>query len=88
MAVLVELLATPYVVQGICIALLAFFVSSFWNDLADEIPYGRVPLVGKNWWDFSNKKAKLRFTQAARELIAEGFAKVGAPSSRDGMFDG
>lgn len=80
MGVLAELLETPYIVQGVCIALLAVFVSSFWDDLADEIPYGRVPLVGKNWWDLSNKKAKSRFTRSARELIAEGFAKV-EPSS-------
>lgn len=87
MAVLAELLETPFVVQGICFALLAVFVSSFWDDLADEIPYGRVPLVGKNWWDFSNKKAKSRFTQSARELIKEGFAMVAAPS-KNGRIDG
>lgn len=76
MAVLAELIQTPYLVQGVCVALLVSFIFSFWDDLADEIPYGRVPLVGKNWWDFSNKKAKSRFTKSARELIAEGFAKV------------
>lgn len=76
MAVLVELLESPYLVQGVCVALLAVFVSSFWDDLSDEIPYGRVPLVGKSWWDISNKKAKVRFTESARALIAEGFAKV------------
>lgn len=76
MAVLVELLESPYLVQGVCVALLAVFVSSFWDDLSDEIPYGRVPLVGKSWWDVSNKKAKVGFTESARALIAEGFAKV------------
>lgn len=77
MAILAELIQSPYLVQGVCVALLAFFISSFWDDLADEIPYGRVPLVGRNWWDFSNKKAKSRFTKSARALITEGFAKVG-----------
>lgn len=77
MAVLVELINSPYLVQGICVALVAIFISTFWGDLADEIPYFRVPLVGKEWWNLSNKKAKSRFTQSARELIAEGFAKVG-----------
>lgn len=76
MALLAELLNAPYLVQGVCIVLLVLFISSFWDDLADEIPYGKVPLMGKNWWDLSNKKAKLRFTESARSLIAEGFAKV------------
>lgn len=76
MALLAELLATPYLVQALCGAILVLFVSSFWQDLADEIPYSRVPLVGKKWWDLSNKKAKARFAEAARALIAEGFAKV------------
>jgi hypothetical protein len=76
MALLAELLTTPYLVQALCAAVLVLFVSSFWQDLADEIPYGRVPLVGKKWWDLSNKKAKARFAEAARALIAEGFAKV------------
>ena len=46
MAVLTDLLDTPYLVQGMCIALLAIFISSFWDYLSDEIPHGRVPLVG------------------------------------------
>ena len=81
MAVLTDLLDTPYLVQGMCIALLAIFISSFWEDLSDEIPHGRVPLVGKNWWDLSNKKAKSRFTQSARALINTGFAKVDTVST-------
>lgn len=76
MALLTELLATPYLVQGLCVAVILLFVSSFWQDLSDEIPYSRVPLVGKEWWDLSNKKAKTRFAEAARALIEEGFAKV------------
>lgn len=76
MAVLTELLDTPYLVQGICITLVLIFASSFWKDLSDEIPYGRLPLVGKTGWDLSNQKARSRFTSSARALIAEGFAKV------------
>lgn len=76
MALLAELLTTPYLVQGMCVAVLVLLVSSVWKDLADEIPYRQVPLVGKKWWDLSNKKAKARFSEAARALIAEGFAKV------------
>jgi len=76
-AILIELFDTPYLVQGICVALVLVFVSSFWEDISDEIPHRRVPLVGKSWWDLSNQKAKSRFTTSARSLIAEGFAKVG-----------
>lgn len=76
MAVLTGVLDTPYLVHGVCIALVLIFVSSFWEDISDEIPYGRLPLVGKSWWDLSNQKAKSRFASSARALIAEGFAKV------------
>jgi hypothetical protein len=76
MAVFIELLDTSYLAQGFCIALVLVFISSFWGDLSNEIPYGRVPLVGRSWWDLSNQKAKSRFTSSARALIAEGFAKV------------
>ncbi|KAJ5809501.1 uncharacterized protein N7503_001719 [Penicillium pulvis] len=75
MALVTELLSTPYIVQSICIALLVVFISSVWDDVSDEIPYARFPLVGKSWWDLSNKKAKSRFSQSARALIAEGFTK-------------
>ena len=78
MAVLTELLDTPYLVQGISIALVLIFASSFWKDISDEIPYGRLPLVGKTGWDLSNQKARSSFTRSARALIAEGFAKVWA----------
>ncbi|KAJ6041518.1 hypothetical protein N7460_006908 [Penicillium canescens] len=75
MGVLNELLNSPYVVQGVCIALVVVFITSVWGDLADEIPFRRVPLVGKNRWEITNKEARSRFTQSARALIAEGFAK-------------
>ncbi|KAJ5205664.1 Cytochrome P450 [Penicillium cf. griseofulvum] len=75
MAVITELLNSPYVVQGVCIALVAVCITSVWADIANEIPHRRIPLVGKTWWDLTNKKARLRFTQSSRQLIAEGFAK-------------
>ncbi|KAJ5102670.1 hypothetical protein N7532_003199 [Penicillium argentinense] len=75
MAVLAELLNSPYVVQGAYVALLAVFISAFWQDLADEIPHFRIPVVGRTWYDLFNKKARARFTSGARELIREGFAK-------------
>ncbi|OQE01192.1 hypothetical protein PENVUL_c044G05197 [Penicillium vulpinum] len=75
MAVITELLNSPYVIQSVCIALVVVFITSIWADIANEIPHRRIPLVGKSWWDLTNKKARLRFTQSARQLIAEGFAK-------------
>ncbi|KAJ5703643.1 hypothetical protein N7493_011568 [Penicillium malachiteum] len=75
MALLVKLLDSPYLTEGLCVALLLILISSFWEDLAEEIPYFRIPLIGKSWWDLSNKKAKSRFNKSARSLIAEGFEK-------------
>lgn len=77
MAVLTELINNPYVVQGVCVALVAVFITSIWDDIVDEIPHRRIPLVGKTWWEITNKKARSRFTQSCRDLIAEGFAQVG-----------
>lgn len=76
MAVLAELINSPYVVQGVCVALLAVFITSVWDDIVDEIPHRRIPLVGRTWWEVTNKKARSRFTQSCRDLIAEGFAQV------------
>ncbi|KAJ5627427.1 hypothetical protein N7528_004854 [Penicillium herquei] len=75
MALLLKLLDFPYVTEGLCVVLLLILISSFWEDLAEEIPYFRIPLIGKSWWDLSNKKAKSRFNKSARSLIAEGFKK-------------
>lgn len=80
MALVTELLGSSYIVQGVCVALLVVFVSSVWDDVSDEIPYARFPVIGKSWWDLSNRKAKSRFSQSARALIAEGFTKVGGLS--------
>ena len=76
MAVITELLNSPYVVQSVCVALVAVFITSFWADIANEIPHRHIPLVGKTWWELTNKKARQRFTQSSRQLITEGFAKV------------
>ncbi|KAJ5590031.1 hypothetical protein N7450_004003 [Penicillium hetheringtonii] len=75
MALLAELIQNPYALQGLGIAFLAVLVSVFWQDLADEIPYSRIPLVGKNGLDIFNNKARARFTSNARGLIQEGFSK-------------
>lgn len=80
MAVLPEFLAefldSPYVVQGVCATLLMVVIASVWGDILDGIPHRRIPLVGRTWWEITNKKARLRFTQSCRDLIIEGFAKV------------
>ncbi|CAG7973909.1 unnamed protein product [Penicillium salamii] len=79
MAVLPEFLAefldSPYVVQGVCATLLMVVIASVWGDILDGIPHRRIPLVGRTWWEITNKKARLRFTQSCRDLIIEGFAK-------------
>ncbi|CAG8395244.1 unnamed protein product [Penicillium salamii] len=74
MAVLTEFLDSPYGVQGICATLLVVFIASVWGDILDEIPHYQIPLVGRTWWEITNKKARLRFTQSCRDLIVEGFA--------------
>ncbi|KAF7714794.1 Cytochrome P450 monooxygenase [Penicillium ucsense] len=65
-----HLLYAPVVGVVVLLAL-----SAVWSDLCDEIPYRRIPLVGKTWWDLSNKKARERFSHSARALFSEGFAK-------------
>ncbi|KAJ6141563.1 Cytochrome P450 [Penicillium chermesinum] len=75
MAMLTGLLETPYFTPGVCIALLVILISSVWDDLSTEVPHRGVPLVGKNWWNLSNKKARAQWSQSARTLITEGFAK-------------
>jgi hypothetical protein len=80
MALVTELLSTPYIAQCVGVVLLLVFLSSVWDDVSDEIPYAQFPLVGKSRWDLSNTKAKSLFSQSARALIAEGFTKVGGSS--------
>ncbi|KAJ5585495.1 uncharacterized protein N7459_005295 [Penicillium hispanicum] len=75
MAFLAELLDSPHALQGVGVVLILCLISSFWEDLMDEIPYTRVPLVGKKWWELSNQKAKSHFAASARAMITEQFAK-------------
>ncbi|KAJ5545289.1 hypothetical protein N7461_007593 [Penicillium sp. DV-2018c] len=76
MTLITELLNSPYAVQTACVALVALFITTFWADIADELPYRRIPLVGKSGgWDLTNRKARARFTHSCRQLIAEGFSK-------------
>jgi hypothetical protein len=77
MAVFAELIQSPYAVQCLVVSLVAVLLSIFWQDLADEIPHRRIPLIGKDGWDLLNKKTRQRFKSSARELIMEGFSKVG-----------
>ncbi|KAJ5139157.1 uncharacterized protein N7515_004005 [Penicillium bovifimosum] len=75
MALITELLNSPYVVQTVGVALVVWFITTSWADIANELPYRRIPLVGKSGWELTNKKARERFTQSARQLIAEGFTQ-------------
>lgn len=76
MAILTDLLETPYFVQGACVALFALLLTSFWEDIATEIPYRGVPLIGKEWWQVSNKKARNDWNNSARALMNDAFAAV------------
>lgn len=76
MAVIVELLQNPNVLQGVAVALLTIFASHYFRDFADGFPYSKIPLVGKSRWELSNQKAKTRFVNGARELIKQGFSQV------------
>lgn len=76
MAILADLLATPYVVEGVIVAVAAVLLSSLFGDFADEFPYRNIPSVGWDSWTLTNKKTKDRFVSSARELIAQGFAQV------------
>ncbi|KAK2768531.1 hypothetical protein FQN54_000387 [Arachnomyces sp. PD_36] len=76
MAILTDLLASPYLVDGIIVALGVVFLSNYFGDFADGFPYKNIPSVGWDSWTLTNKKAKDRFVSSARELIAQGFDQV------------
>lgn len=76
MAVIVELLENPYVLQGLAVVIFFVYVSHLLRDLADGFPYKNIPLVGKSRWELSNTKAKERFVSSANELIRQGFEQV------------
>jgi hypothetical protein len=80
MPVLLDFLESHYLFQGLVVAVAFVFVSSFFKELADGLPYSKIPLVGRNRWEISNAKAKKCFVTSAKELIAQGFSQVrGAP---------
>lgn len=76
MGLIADLLASPYLVEGVVVSVVVLFLSSFYSDFAEEFPYRGIPSVGWNPWSLTNKKAKSRFVSSARELIAEGFSQV------------
>lgn len=76
MAVILEVLDNQHLLQGVVLALVLVFVSSFYHEIADSFPYNDIPLVGKGKWEITNTKAKHRFVTSAKELFAEGFSQV------------
>lgn len=76
MGVIADLLESPYLVEGVVVALAIVFLSTYYGDFADGFAYRNIPIVGWNTWELTNKKAKNRFLSSAKELIAEGFAQV------------
>ena len=77
MALITDLFDNTYVLQGVLVAVALVFLSSFSRDLAHGLPYKNIPVVGRGSWEISNKKAKNRFMNSARELIMQGFEQVG-----------
>ncbi|GKZ68719.1 hypothetical protein AnigIFM50267_003461 [Aspergillus niger] len=75
MAVILEVLDNQHLLQGVVLALVLVFVSSFYHEIADSFPYKNIPLVGKGKWEITNTKAKHRFVTSAKELFAEGFSQ-------------
>ncbi|KAH1310579.1 hypothetical protein KXX24_004845 [Aspergillus fumigatus] len=75
MALIFELLQSPYFLQGIAVSLLLVIVSNFYQKLVDGFPYRNIPLVGMSRWGFTNSKAKERFVASAKALIAQGFSQ-------------
>lgn len=78
MALITELVESPYLMQGVLVAIVLLFLSGFSRDLAHGLPYKNIPIVGRSRWELSNKKAKNHFMTSARELIAQGFEQVRA----------
>lgn len=76
MVLLAELLTTPYMVQGMRVAVLVLLASSVWNDFGRRDPISPSATTGQEMVGSVQQKAKARFSKAARGLIAEGFAMV------------
>ncbi|KAE8158738.1 cytochrome P450 [Aspergillus tamarii] len=75
MTVLADFLESHYFFQGIAVALTLTFVSNFYRELADGLPYRKIPLVGRSRWEISNKKAKKLFVTSAKDLMVQGFSQ-------------
>ena len=76
MPVLANFLESHYLFQGIAVALTLIFVSNFYRELADGLPYREIPLVGRSRWEISNTKAKKLFVTSAKDLMVQGFSQV------------
>lgn len=76
MPVLATFLESHYFFQGIAVALALIFVSNFYKELADGLPYRKIPLVGRSRWEISNTKAKKLFVTSAKDLMVQGFSQV------------
>ncbi|KAF7594216.1 hypothetical protein BBP40_009920 [Aspergillus hancockii] len=75
MPVLLIFLDNHYLLQGIAVVLTLVFVSNFYRELADGLPYRKIHLIGRSRWEITNAKAKKRFVASAKELIAQGFSQ-------------
>ncbi|KAE8144230.1 cytochrome P450 [Aspergillus avenaceus] len=75
MTVILDILDSNYLFEGVVVALVLIFVSSFYRELADGLPFKGIHLVGRSRWEISNTKAKDRFVTSAKELISEGFSQ-------------
>ncbi|RAQ67749.1 cytochrome P450 monooxygenase [Aspergillus flavus] len=75
MPVLATFLESHYFFQGIAVALALIFVSNFYRELADGLPYRKIPLVGRSRWEISNTKAKKLFVTSAKDLMVQGFSQ-------------
>ncbi|OOF99129.1 hypothetical protein ASPCADRAFT_513213 [Aspergillus carbonarius ITEM 5010] len=75
MAILFDVLESHHLLQGVAVALLLIFTSTFYHELVDSFPYKNIPLIGKSKWEITNTKAKQRFVTSAKDLFAEGFSQ-------------
>ncbi|KAL1982503.1 hypothetical protein VTN96DRAFT_1228 [Rasamsonia emersonii] len=74
-ALLTDFSTSPYLLPCVLATLAIVLVATLYNDISDELPYRRFPLVGKGRWEITNRKAKNRFLTSARELISQGFSQ-------------
>ena len=77
MAVIAGLLENTYLLQGVAVAVVAVFLSHYFKELADGLPYKNIPVVKKTGWGPSNLKDKQRYVSSAKQLIHQGFSQVG-----------